>query len=146
MTAGGYKGRSREVLPHVLRQQIADTFGLPVDAVIGEYGMTELSSQLYEGTLRNLRGLSTPSRVHGVFIPPPWMRVRAVDPETLAEVPLSEIGLLRFEDLANVDGAVAIQTRDRGRCVAGGVELLGRQPGATPRGCSLAIEEMLSST
>jgi hypothetical protein len=57
-----------------------------------------------------------------------------------------EVGIARFEDLANVDSAVAIQTADLVRTVGDGVELLGRAPGATPRGCSIAIDEMLGGS
>jgi hypothetical protein len=66
-----------------------------------------------------------------------------VDPITLAPVPAGEVGLARFVDLANVDSAVAIVTRDRIRARDGGIELLGREPGAPPRGCSLAVDALL---
>jgi hypothetical protein len=144
MHTGGYKGKSREVDPAALRSQIADTLGIPRAAVVGEYGMTELSSQLYEGTFRALCGQAAATDEAGVFIPPPWLRVVSVDPETLAPLPAGETGLLRFEDLANVDGALIVQTADRGRCIDRGVELFGRVAGAPPRGCSLAIEELLA--
>ena len=144
MHTGGYKGRSREVAPDALRAAIAATFAVPEAHVVGEYGMTELSSQLYEGTLRAALGFSTPTARHGVFFPPPWLRVVPVDVDLLQPVAPGEVGLLRFEDLANVDAAVAVQTADRGRLVGGGVELLGRAPGATPRGCSIAMDELLS--
>jgi len=143
MHTGGYKGRSREVAPDSLRTDIAATFGLDTDAVVGEYGMTELSSQLYEGTLRVRRGLWAPISRHGFFVPPPWLRVVATDPDTLEPLGAGVPGILRFEDLANVDSAIAVQTADVGRCSGGAVELLGRAPGAPPRGCSLAIEELL---
>jgi len=143
MHTGGFKGRSREVAPAELRASIARTFGLDEAAVVGEYGMTELSSQLYEGTLRARAGLVAPAARHGIFVPPPWLRVAPVDGETLLPVPPGEIGILRFEDLANVDGALAIQTADRGRLVQGGVELLGRSSGAPVRGCSLLVPEVL---
>ena len=61
----------------------------------------------------------------------------------LAPVPEGSVGLARIEDLANVDSAVAVLAQDRVRKVPGGVELLGRAPGAPPRGCSIAIDEML---
>jgi len=82
-----------------------------------------------------------------VYFAPPWMRVTAVDPTTLLPVAPGEIGVARIVDLANVDSAVAIQTSDRVRVSGGGhrVELLGRAPGAMPRGCSLAIDEILSA-
>ncbi len=142
MQTGGFKGRTREVAPAELRQQVAATFELPEDAIISEYGMTELSSQLYEGTLPggSLAGQS------GVYWAPPWLRVTPVDPVTLDPMPDGEIGLARFVDLANVDSAVAIVTRDRIRRRGGGIELLGRDPGAAPRGCSLAVEALLSGS
>jgi len=135
MQTGGFKGRAREVSPGEMRALILELFGLREPSIVGEYGMTELSSQLYEATLSG--------GAHGVYHPPPWLRVSAVDPTTLEPVPDGEIGLARMVDLANVDSAVAVQTSDRVRVTAGGVELLGRQPGATPRGCSLAIDRML---
>ena len=145
MHTGGFKGRSREVAPDELLRRMATTFAIPPHAVVGEYGMTELSSQLYEGTWRAAQGLATPSARHGVFVAPPWLRAAAVDPETLVPLPEGEIGILRFEDLANVDSALVVQTADRGRCRGSTVELLGRLAGAPPRGCSLAVEELMES-
>jgi len=139
MQTGGFKGKSREVAADVLRHDTALAFGVPERAVIGEYGMTELSSQFWEATL-----VDEGAR-HGVYLAPPWARVVAVDPETLAPVPDGAIGIARVEDLANVDSAFAILTQDRVRSVAGGFELLGRASGAPPRGCSIALDEMLSS-
>jgi hypothetical protein len=142
MQTGGYKGRSREVEPAELRRALARAFGVCEPRIIAEYGMTELSSQLYEGALAaDLRGERMP---HGHYAAPPWMRVDAVDPVSLAPVARGEIGIARILDLANVDSAVVVQTADRVRVTDRGVELLGRAPGAPPRGCSLAIEEMLS--
>ncbi|EYF02337.1 LuxE/PaaK family acyltransferase [Chondromyces apiculatus] len=144
MQTGGFKGRSREVEASTLRAEIASLFGIPEPHVIGEYGMTELSSQMYEETLAaSLRdGHAAP----GIYLPPPWMRVTAVDPVTLAALPEGELGLARIVDLANVDSAVAIQTADRVRVTGASIELLGRAPGATPRGCSLALDEMLGGS
>jgi acyl-CoA synthetase (AMP-forming)/AMP-acid ligase II len=143
MHTGGFKGRSREVAPGELIARIATTFDVAESAVVGEYGMTELSSQLYEGTLRASRGLATPSARHGVFIAPPWTRVAAVDVDTLQPLAEGEAGILRIEDLANVDSVLVVQTADRGRCSGSTVEWLGRLAGAPPRGCSLAVEELL---
>lgn len=142
MQTGGFKGRSRELAPDVLRRMVARAFNVRKDHVVGEYGMTELSSQLYEGTLAAAHGKG-PLLPHGVYVPPPWMRVDAVDPTSLEPVPPGQIGIARIVDLANVDSAVAVQTADLVRIVDGGVELHGRLPRATPRGCSIAIDEML---
>jgi hypothetical protein len=146
MQTGGFKGKSREVPADELRRDVARVFQVPEAHVVGEYGMTELSSQLYEGTLASsvassLAGAAPPP--HGTYFAPPWVRVSAVDPVSLAPVPVGEIGVARIVDLANVDSAVAIQTADRVRVSDGAVTLLGRLPGAVPRGCSIAIDEML---
>jgi len=153
MQTGGFKGRSRQVSPAELRRSIASALGIAESHVIGEYGMTELSSQLYEATLalavRPQEGdvhaaLLPRAAAHGIYVAPPWMRVTAVDPSTLATLGSGEIGIARIVDLANVDSAVAVQTSDLVRILDEGVELLGRAPGAPPRGCSLAMDEMLS--
>lgn len=139
MQTGGYKGRTRSVPPAELRRDASQRFGIPEAAIVSEYGMTELSSQLYEGTLPfgSLRGPA------GIYLEPPWLRVTPVDPVSLEPVADGEPGLARFVDLANVDSAVAIVTRDRVRRSGPGIELLGRAPGAPPRGCSLAVEALL---
>ena len=139
MQTGGFKGRTRSVSPRKLRSAVARAFKIPKDHVIGEYGMTELTSQLYEGTLRD-GDLCGPA---GVYREPPWLRVDPVDPVTLRPVPDGEVGLGRFVDLGNVDSAVAILTQDLVRRSEGGIELVGRQPRAAARGCSLASEALL---
>ena len=85
-----------------------------------------------------------PELDEGVHVEPPWARVVPVDPETLLPVPDGVVGLARIEDLANVDSAFAVQTQDRVVRVEAGFRLLGRAPGAPPRGCSIAIDEILS--
>jgi hypothetical protein len=138
MQTGGFKGKSREVDAGDLRREVARAFGVSPRAVVGEYGMTELSSQLWEATLVD------PGARHGVYVEPPWLRVVPVDGDSLAPVPPGEPGIARIEDLANVDSAFAVLAADRVRRVEGGIELLGRAPGAPPRGCSIALDEMLA--
>lgn len=137
MQTGGYKGKSREVPADRLRAEVARVFGIDERAVVAEYGMTELSSQFYEQTL-----FEEGAR-HGVYAEPPWARVVPVEPDSLEPVPDGEIGIAKIIDLMNVDSAVAVLTQDRVRRVSGGFELLGRLPGAPPRGCSIAIDELL---
>lgn len=145
MQTGGFKGRSREVAPDALRALAARAFAVPEAMVVGEYGMTELSSQLYEGTVAARLGSTwaPASAQHGRFVAPPWVRVDAVDPVSLAPLPAGAVGVARILDLANVDSAIVVQTADRVRVIDGSVELRGRLPGAVPRGCSIAIDEML---
>ncbi len=137
MPTGGFKGRTRTIAPDVMFDELRRTFG-DID-IVGEYGMTELSSQLYEGTVRN-GALAGPP---GIYIPPPWLRVYPLDPSTLEPVADGEVGLACFADLANVDSAVCVLTQDRVRLEGPGIRLLGRQPKAPLRGCSLAVEALL---
>jgi hypothetical protein len=60
-------------------------------------------------------------------------------------LPVSDgsVGLARMDDLLNVDSAVSVLARDRVRRSGAGFVLLGRSTGDPPRGCSIAIEEML---
>lgn len=141
MQTGGFKGRSREVHPDELRQQMSVIFGLPPSHIVGEYGMTELSSQLYEETLVAAWNFESDVK-HGIYQAPQWLSAAAADPVTLEALPPGETGILRFVDLANVDSCVAIQTMDLGRVTRGRVELFGRAPGAMLRGCSLTVEDL----
>jgi hypothetical protein len=137
MQTGGFKGRSRTIEGGALRRELASAFGVHARDVVGEYGMTELSSQLY--AVDALPG----EEDRWIYRAPPWVRVVACDPETLAPLPDGTRGIARVEDLANVESAWAVQTADE--VVVhhdGGVELFGRLAGATPRGCSLAVEEL----
>jgi hypothetical protein len=130
MPTGGFKGRTREIGPEQLRTDVARAFGLGTENVIFEYGMTELTSQLYEIE-------------PGLYAPPPWLSVSPVDPVSLEPVDAGASGLARFVDLGNVDSAVAIVTQDLIRAHERGIELIGRQKGAPPRGCSLALETLI---
>jgi hypothetical protein len=131
MQTGGFKGRSREVGQDEMRAMLSARYGVPERMIVAEYGMTELCSQLYEA--REPRRLLAPG----------WVRVTLVHPETLRPVEVGE-GLVRIDDLANLDTACAIQTSDRGVRVGDGIAVLGRAADAVPRGCSIAIDAALS--
>jgi hypothetical protein len=141
MQTGGFKGRSREVPADELRALLSTSFSLADAMIVGEYGMTELSSQLYETTLRDaVLGLSVgPRRLWA----PSWLRALPVHPEKLSELPEGEEGLVRIDDLANLDSVVAIQTADLGVVHRGGLVLRGRAQGAVARGCSITADELL---
>jgi hypothetical protein len=155
MLTGGFKGRTREIDEAELRRMLTSTLGLDPDNIVGEYGMTELTSQLYQARSASHRRPRfrqsrqkrphPPSRTRS-YEPPPWMRITAVDPVTLSPLPSGREGLCRIVDLGNVDSAIAVQTLDWVRVESDGVTLLGRAKGAVPRGCSLAIEEIFSES
>ena len=142
MQTGGYKGRSREVDAQVLLEAISDRYGIAAPWIINEFGATELSSQLYETTLREaIHGPAGPRRLWV----PPWVRAAPVDPDTLRPVEGDTVGILRIDDTANLDSVCCIQTADLAQRVDDGIVVLGRAPGATPRGCSLATDQALGA-
>jgi hypothetical protein len=132
METGGYKNRSRFLPKDELHALITERLGVPPPHILCEYGMSELSSQAYQGWRVGGRGERA-----SPFHFPPWARAQVVSPETGAEVAEGETGLLRIFDLANVFSALAIQTEDLAVRRRDGFELLGRAELAEPRGCSL---------
>lgn len=139
METGGFKGRSRTVGRGEFYGALEDRLGIELARMVNEYGMTELLSQLYEPVLRE-----GPS-ARGLHVPPPWLRVRALDPLTLEALPDGESGVLAFFDLANAGSVAHVLTQDVGAVGPEGVRLRGRSAGAEPRGCSLALEEFLGT-
>jgi hypothetical protein len=105
--------------------------------------MTELLSQFYEPVLGKGREPSTVGLANRYHRGPPWVRTLALDPMTLEEVVPEQPGILAHLDLANLGSVAAVLTEDLGRMVPGGFQLLGRDPGSEPRGCSLAMEDFL---
>jgi len=140
METGGSKGRRRAIEPGALRARLAETFGVPEDAIVNEYGMTEACSQFYDGSLRD-QGREKRG--------PAWVRALICDPETLAPAPAGATGVVRWVDLANRYSVSFILTEDLARADSEGDDgpgsapftLLGRADGAEARGCSLAAEE-----
>jgi hypothetical protein len=130
METGGFKGRTRIVDRDELYGRIAAAFALADDAIVAEYGMTELTSQYYDADPVLRRKAA-----------PPWLRARVVGPERKT-LPNGELGALLHVDLANRSSCVAIQTEDLGVQFDDGLVLIGRDREASPRGCSLDAEEL----
>jgi hypothetical protein len=169
METGGYKNRSRSMPKTELHQLITERLGIPSSHIICEYGMSELSSQAYDGIEAGVRpspGAATlnmrasscfqespgaspllrPGRAHSgssIFRFPPWARVQIISPETGREVADGETGLIRVFDLANVFSVMAIQTEDLGIRRDEHFELIGRAQLAEPRGCSLMSQSAI---
>ena len=162
MITGGFKGRAHDVDEDQFRRNICRCFGIDTTQIIGEYGMTELTSQLFEQPPLAARGSVRADRTQasrepgtwnwwdqegpaGLFFAPPWLKVRALDPTSYREVPAGEPGLAHFIDLGNVDSCLSVLTQDRIVLADGGVRLLGRAPRAPLRGCSLPFESLAFS-
>ena len=133
METGGFKGRTRVVQRDELYAETCRRFGITSDAIVAEYGMTELTSQYYarDGSQR--------------FNGPPWLRVRVVAPDRTT-MRNGEVGSLLHVDLANRSSCIAIQTEDLGMQTEDGLALLGRETDAEPRGCSLDAEDLGAGT
>ncbi|MDB4950321.1 MAG: hypothetical protein JWM27_2970 [Gemmatimonadetes bacterium] len=141
MDTGGFKGRAREVTRGELYGAVQDRLGIAPQWCVNEYGMTEMSSQFYDAVAGG--GLADPGeRLHAG---PPWVRTQATDPETLRPLAHGEVGVLRHMDLANLNSVAAIQTADLGITAPGGFRVLGRARGAEARGCSIAMDDLLSA-
>ncbi len=133
LETGGYKGTTRTLAkPHFYRQ-LSDFFQLPDAVIHNEYGMTELSSQAYA------------SGSEGTHRFPHWCRHQIICPQTGKELPIGEMGYLQLHDLANVHSVAAIRTQDFAISHPNGsFTLIGRDPGALPRGCSRSSDDSLS--
>ena len=140
METGGFKGRSRTVPREELHEAIHGRLGIPPRRIVNEYGMTELLSQFYEPVLAG------GARLHRS---PPWVRTRVLDPARLEPLPPSREGLLCHFDLANLGSVCCVLTEDLGveppEAQGHGFRVLGRNPGAEPRGCSLAMDELMTA-
>ncbi len=137
MQTGGFKGRSREVSRDDLYARVHQRLGIPPTRTVDQYGMTELGSQFYDSALRfpdeGRRKLA-----------PPWTRVAIIDPDTGKPAAPDEAGAIAIVDLANTGSVLALQTEDLGRTLGDGFEVIGREPGAEARGCSIAADALLS--
>jgi len=137
METGGFKGRTRVVERATLYTETSTRLGVPIEAIVAEYGMTELSSQYYDS-------FATRARIEPrVKVAPPWLRAVVVDAEG-RPVPKGVVGAIRHIDLANRGSVIAIETEDLGALVDDGLVLLGREQGAELRGCSLDAESLLA--
>jgi hypothetical protein len=77
---------------------------------------------------------------------PPWTRVRLLEPGGTEEVAAGRTGRIAIFDLANTGSVCALETADLGRAVGDGFEVLGREPGAEERGCSIAADLLLAGS
>jgi hypothetical protein len=134
METGGFKGRARVVEQVQLYAEVSAGLGIPAAAIVGEYGMTELSSQYYDSP-------GSRTQAQRCKLAPPWLRALVVDPQGAPVAP-GVVGAIRHIDCANRSSAVAIETDDLGALTPAGLVLLGRDRGAELRGCSLDAEDL----
>jgi hypothetical protein len=141
---GGFKGKSREVARDVLYGWFEEFLAVPRSMCVSEYGMCELGSQWYDANIAD--AIQNRARRDQVKIGPHWTRTMIVDPVTADEVAAGAPGLLRIFDLSNRGSVAAVLTGDLARARDGGIEIIGRHPGALPKGCSISADTVLSAT
>lgn len=130
METGGMKTFRREMSKQDLHEQLAMDFGLNLEQIHSEYGMTELLSQAYSvGTQ--------------LFDCPSWMQVSIRNPENpMQEVEQGEEGLIGVIDLANFYSCSFILTGDKGIMNAENqFQVLGRWNPKNLRGCNFLIDQ-----
>ena len=135
METGGFKGRVRVVERNQLYARASRALGIEIDAIVAEYGMTELTSQYYDAPAS--RGEPSARRK----LAPPWLHTRVVANDG-ASLPLGAVGALVHVDLGNRSSCVAVATEDLGVQFADGLVVIGREAGAALRGCSLDAETL----
>ena len=137
LDTGGFKGQSRDIPMREFYDLLSSTFGVPAQACINMYGMTELSTQWYDAGNAEL-----PSVKRG----PHWIRWRLIDPITGRDVPAGQEGIVVHCDLANYNAVTTILTEDVGVAAGDGFKLLGRAQGSQAKGCSIAVDQFLKAT
>ncbi len=141
MDTGGAKGMPRPLSRAGFVRACWTQLGVAGYFCVNEYGMTELCSQRYDSVLRDrFAGRSLDRRR---LVAPPWLRTRILDPDTLSPVAAGAVGLLCHHDLANAGSVSVVLTEDLGRRAGDdGIEVIGRVPGATPRGCGMLLADL----
>ena len=126
METGGMKGQRKELTPREIHDQLKQAWGLR--SIMGEYGMTELSSQAY-------------SRADGIFRSPNWMRISIRErDDPFSSAPQGRTGGINVIDLANAESCSFIATSDLGRVHSDdSFEVLGRFDHSDIRGCNLLV-------
>lgn len=142
MDTGGPKGRHVSLERSELLPRLAERLGVTESDVVGELGMTELSTPRYETTV----WARVTGRGHGErrYAGPPWLRTTARSLTDRSMLPAGAQGMLAHVDLANVDSCAFVQTADLGEVdTRGQVALAGRVPHADWRGCGLDAESLI---
>lgn len=126
METGGMKGRRKEIIRQELHNILGPAFG--VNAIAGEYGMTELMSQAY-------------ARKEGLYQCPPQMKIiiREIN-DPFSQPLIKRHGAVNVIDLANLHSCSFIATSDLGRLTDENTfEISGRMDHSDTRGCNLMV-------
>ena len=139
---GGFKSTRTDMTVDDLYAAFARALGVDRSHCVNMYGMTELSSQIYD---QNILSYYTDGSLNYSKETPSWVRSVFLDPATLAPVPDGEQGVIAHYDLANWNSCLAILTEDLGVRSSCGYTLNGRAKGAEARGCSITVDEVMAA-
>ncbi len=129
METGGMKGQRKELPKSEMHRRLQKSFG--VSSIHSEYGMTELSSQLY-------------SSGNGAFDQNINIKIAIKDiTDPLSSAPKGKQGIVCIIDLANIDSCSFIMTEDTGYLNGNNqLVLTGRLDISEARGCNLLLTEL----
>jgi len=129
METGGMKGQRKELPKATMHKILQDSFG--VGTIHSEYGMTELSSQMYSNGL-------------GIFDQNIYLKASVADiTDPLSLANNGKQGIVCLTDLANIDSCSFIMTEDTGYLnTMNQLVLTGRLDMSEARGCNLLLEEL----
>lgn len=139
---GGFKGQAREIPREEYFELARQVLGIPPERILNAYGLSEVATGFNDNGLYN--------KTNGIDGPrykmiPHWVKAVVVDPDTLKPLPKGQTGLLRYHCLTNFSNVMAVQSDDLGYAVEDGFEVVGRAKGAEARGCSIAMDELISA-
>lgn len=133
METGGFKGKSKELNKSEFYELLCNFFGINMSDIIGQYGMSEMSSQYYDSFL-------LPEQIRLKKIPN-WVRVRIINPLSPSkELKENEVGIICHYDLANIDSCSFLMSGDLGTRRTNDkrfFEIIGRSDTLSLKGCSL---------
>ena len=126
LETGGMKGRGPELTRNEVHKHLCE--GFQKNAILSEYGMTELTSQAY-------------SLGNGIFQCPPWMKILIQDPSDFRTfLPANKTGRICVIDLMNYHSCSFIATDDLGKTFPDGTfEISGRIDHSDIRGCNQLV-------
>lgn len=126
-----------------LYAKFLEVFGVARTHCVNMYGMTELSSQIYD---QNLLSYYMDGSSNYLKATPSWVRSVFLDPgDAHGPVADGEQGVSRITIWQNWNSCLAILTEDLGVRTDSGYELNGRAKGAEARGCSIAVDEVMAA-
>jgi len=131
MDSGGFMGRYTATPPEQFFQKCERVFGVLRRCCVNALWICESSTVYFDAALATDGEAGSGDRCK---IPPPWTRVRIVDPLTFRQVSRGESGLIRLYDLSNRGMATVVQTDKIGYEAGEGFEITGRLDKEDPLG------------